>query len=189
MKTCNQYAGKLRSVVGYFASLFAMNALEITAWGYLLRLHFHPSDSLADLITILQMTGFHIKSILSHKSVHYLPQLISEDPNFLENYTRWCNDYSLPTGLSLAQVHKTYKELEARMHTIKRPKLLNKAVDEILQVETCEERPRKLRKTEVFQCDPPMTPFKPSLFCTSPLEMPLFSDLAEDFFDVDKYLS
>jgi len=104
MRTRNQYAGKLRSVVGYFASLFAMNALELTAWGYLLRLHFHPSDSLADLIAILQMTGFHIKSILSHKSVHYLPQLISEDLNFLENYTRWCNDYSLPTVLSLAHL-------------------------------------------------------------------------------------
>jgi len=181
MKTRNQCASKLKSVVTYFASLFGMNILEIAAWNYLLRLHICPSDSLASLITLLRMTGYHVKSVLQGKSECYLPQLVAEDESFEEKYTHWCRDFTPPAVLSVTQVHKTYAEMIDRIHVGKKPRHINFVVNEIVEVEICPETPRKTIKTEIFNWDSPNSPFQSILISSDSLE----SQICEEFEDAN----
>lgn len=189
MKTRNQCASKLKSVVTYFASLFGMNILEIAAWNYLLRLHICPSDSLASLITLLRMTGYHVKSVLQGKSECYLPQLVAEDESFEEKYTHWYRDFTPPAVLSVTQVHKTYAEMIGQIHAGKKPKHTNKVVDEVLQVEICQGNPRKTRKTEIFRCESPNMPFQSILISSDPLDSLICEEFENANFDVVAFMS
>lgn len=189
MKSRNQYASKLKSVVNYFASLLEMNILEIAAWGYLLRLHLLPSDSLAGLVSLLRMASYHTKVILHGKSDRFLSPLVAEDGKFEEDYTRWCRESTPPADLSLTQIHQTYAQLMSRIHACKKPKHTNTVVDEVLQVEICSEDPRKTRKTEIFRCESPNMPFQSILISTDPQETPILEEFYDANFDVSTYLS
>jgi hypothetical protein len=189
MKTRSQCGFQLKSALAHFASFYEMNALELAAWCYLLRLHVSCSDSLDGLIEILQMTGYHTKSLLGHKMDCYLCKLVGQEATFPEKYARWCRDSMACTSLSLGQVNSIYKEMNRGILALRKPKLLNQVVDDVIEAEISEIQPGKVRKTTIFKCELAGPPFQPLTPYFEPFEAPLLDEITGGLFDVNNYLS
>jgi hypothetical protein len=195
LKTHKKDDAQMKSFVSYYASFFDMSALELAAWCHLLRLHSPASDTLAAQVSTLRITCFHAKAILGNSMNSYWSEIEADGPHFSAEYEALKD--SLPTHLSMQEVHKTYAELMRRVYLPKRVRNTNKVVDEILQVrEVCEEqrvvKPKKARKREEVIIDIASTPFLPIIPSCGDLSFPEFStntEVDDSLFDVGIYLS
>ena len=195
LKTQKKDEAQMKSFVNYYASFFDMSALELAAWCHLLRLRSLASDSLTTQVSTLRATCFHTKAILGNTMNSYWNKIQADDPHFSAEYEALKD--SLPTHLSMQEVHKTYSELIRKVCLPRRVRNSNKVVDEILQVrEVCEERrvvkPKKVRKREEVVIDIASTPFLPIIPSCGEISFPEFSTNAEvddSLFDVGIYLS
>jgi hypothetical protein len=93
------------------------------------------------------------------------------------------------TSLSLGQVNSIYKEMNRGILALRKPKLLNQVVDDVIEAEISEIQPGKVRKTTIFKCELAGPPFQPLTPYFEPFEAPLLDEITGGLFDVNNYLS
>lgn len=193
LKTRNEAASKLKSLLRYFAGFFDMSALDLAAWCFLLRSRFPVCDTLTAQVAVLRLTAFHAKAILGAPVRTYMDKLEAEDSAFAQEYEE--AKASLPFQLTMQEVHKTYADLMKRVHGCKKLRNTNKEVDEILQVRGVEEeqtvvKPRKTRKREEVCIDIASTPFMPVIPCVCDFtDLSSYHEVDDLLFDVGVYLA
>ena len=194
-------AGKLRTLMVYFGSFFALNEIEVAAWNCLLIRLLQEHHTLAQHIANLRMAAYYTKSMLGHSMKPFDEKLAEEDSEFAEVYAEWLLYSHSVLQVTYHEIHLKYIKLTSVVKSTKKQNNTNDVVDDIVAVvkvksvpsesKRMEEPTRKIRKTEPVPIELEETPFLPIV--TGSMDFGcqdrMFDELEELVFDVGRYLS